>query len=427
MGTDRTHSDINSRKAQLLGLALPQQIIAALAKHDAEVRFCGGVVRDLMIGQLKWPEPDIDMASPMPPKMAANILKAAGLRVIPTGIAHGTITVMLPSDPACKVELTTLRSDHKTDGRHAEVRFIEDWHADASRRDFTCNSLYMTASGAVIDPFGGLDDLAAGIVRFIGNPNDRIAEDVLRIFRFFRFYARFGRADIEPATATALTNAASDIQSLSGERIASELIKTFSYRSLKTITMMDNLGIWRALTGDQIYIDDYAALLDLDIEHNAMTALAVLIPPAVCDGLARRLKLSRNATQSLARMRTPLSADQMAMLLSAEYAQECWRYCERKSWPLSDIAGAVIISTIRTSGHLPEDKAKHIRQQMTLICQAEWPDMPVNGNDIRAQGVTEGKRIGAYLTKLEDIWVADGFVPNRRTMLTMLDAMIAKD
>jgi poly(A) polymerase len=187
MGTDRTHSDINSLKAQLLGLALPQQIIAALAKHDAEVRFCGGVVRDLMIGQLKWPEPDIDMASPMPPKMAANILKAAGLRVIPTGIAHGTITVMLPSDPACKVELTTLRSDHKTDGRHAEVRFIEDWHADASRRDFTCNSLYMTASGVVIDPFGGLDDLDAGIVRFIGNPNDRIAEDVLRIFRFFRF------------------------------------------------------------------------------------------------------------------------------------------------------------------------------------------------------------------------------------------------
>jgi poly(A) polymerase len=291
MGTDRAHSDINSQKALLLGLALPQQIIAALAKHDAEVRFCGGVVRDIMIGQLKWPEPDIDMASPMPPKMAANILKAAGLRVIPTGIAHGTITVMLPSDPACKVELTTLRSDHKTDGRHAEVRFIEDWHADASRRDFTCNSLYMTASGVVIDPFGGLDDLDAGIVRFIGNPNDRIAEDVLRIFRFFRFYARFGRADIEPATATALTNAASDIQSLSGERIASELIKTFSYRSLKTITMMDNLGIWRALTGEQIYIDDYAALLDLDIEHNAMMALAVLIPPAVCDGLARRLKI----------------------------------------------------------------------------------------------------------------------------------------
>jgi poly(A) polymerase len=427
MGTDRAHSDINSQKALLLGLALPQQIIAALAKHDAEVRFCGGVVRDIMIGQLKWPEPDIDMASPMPPKMAANILKAAGLKVIPTGIAHGTITVMLPSDPACKVELTTLRSDHNTDGRHAEVRFIEDWHADASRRDFTCNSLYMTASGAVIDPFGGLDDLAAGIVRFIGNPNDRIAEDVLRIFRFFRFYARFGQADIEPATATALINAASDIQSLSGERIAAELIKTFSYRSLKTITMMDNLGIWRALTGDQIYIDDYAALLNLDIEHNAMMALAVLTPPAVCDSLARRLKLSRNATQSLARMRAPLSAEQMAILLSAEYAQECWRCCHRQGWPLSDIAGAVIISAIRTNGHLPEDKANHLRQQIMLICQAEWPDMPVNGNDIRARGIIEGKQIGGYLTKLEDIWVADGFAPNRRTMLTMLDAMIAKD
>jgi len=427
MGTDRAHSDINSQKALLLGLALPQQIIAALGKHDAEVRFCGGVVRDIMIGQLKWPEPDIDMASPLPPKMAANILKAAGLRVIPTGIDHGTITVMMPSDPACKVELTTLRSDHNTDGRHAEVRFIEDWHADASRRDFTFNSLYMTASGTVIDPFGGLDDLDAGIVRFIGNPNDRIAEDVLRIFRFFRFYARFGRSGIEPATATALKNAAPDIQSLSGERIAAELKKTLSYRSLQTVTMMDNLGIWRALTGDQIFIDDYAALLDLDIEHNAMMALAVLIPPAVCDGLARRLKLSRNATQSLARMRAPLSAEQMAILLSAKYAEECWRCCQRQGWPLSDVAGAVIISAIRNKGHLPEAAAEHIRQQITLICQAEWPDMPVNGNDIRARGITEGKQIGAYLTKLEDIWVADGFVPNRRTMLTWLDAMIAKD
>jgi hypothetical protein len=158
-----------------------------------------------------------------------------------------------------------------------------------------------------------------------------------------------------------------------------------------------------------------------------MMALAVLTPPAVCDSLARRLKLSRNATQSLARMRAPLSAEQMAILLSAEYAQECWRCCHRQGWPLSDIAGAVIISAIRTNGHLPEDKANHLRQQIMLICQAEWPDMPVNGNDIRARGIIEGKQIGGYLTKLEDIWVADGFAPNRRTMLTMLDAMIAKD
>ncbi len=363
------------------------------------------------MGQLKWPSPDIDMASPMPPAEAARILKANDLKVIPTGIDHGTITVMMPTDPDLKVELTTLRVDHNPDGRHAEVGYIEDWNTDASRRDFTFNSFYMTASGDIIDPFGGLDDLKAGLVRFIGNPKDRITEDVLRIFRYFRFYARFGRGDMEPATAKALIDAVPLIHRLSGERIAAELKKTLSYQSLETFAMMEEMGIWQALTGDRICLDDYAALLDLGIDHDAVLGLAALTPAHICDGLAKRLRLSKKDTDKLKRISTLLEEDQMTVLMSSDYKKECWRLCRRHGWPLADIAGAMAITFIRAMGHhdtLKNITADDVREQVRLIHLAEWPDMPVNGNDIRARGLAEGERVGVLLKQLEDIWVKKG-------------------
>lgn len=421
---------IDKQITLLLGLALPQRIIAALGQHGAEVRFCGGVVRDILMGQLKWPTPDIDMASPMPPAEAARILKADNLKVIPTGIDHGTITVMMPTDPDLKVELTTLRVDHNPDGRHAEVGFIEDWNTDASRRDFTFNSFYMTASGDIIDPFGGRDDLEAGLVRFIGNPKDRITEDVLRIFRYFRFYARFGHSAIEPETATALIDAAPLISGLSGERIATELKKTLSYQSLETFALMEEMGIWQALTGDRLCLEDYAALLDLGIDDDAILGLAALTPAGNCDGLAARLKLSKKDTDKLKRISTLLGEDQMTVLLSPDYKQECWRLCRRHDWSLADIAGAMIITSIRAGKHyaaLKHITVDHIRDQVRMIRLAEWPDMPVNGDDIRAHGLVEGRQIGTLLKQLEDIWVTEGFVPNRRTLLTYLAEWLAKD
>ena len=438
-------SHLEEDKARLLALELPRRIIDALAPHASDVRFCGGVVRDLMTGQLRWPNLDIDMASPMPPDQASAILKKAGLKVIPTGITHGTITVMKASDPALKVELTTLRADAEHDGRHAKVSYIDDWLADAERRDFTFNSLYMTASGDVFDPFDGLSDLEAGVVRFIGDPKDRLAEDYLRVFRYFRFYARFGKMPIDPQTATALSDALAHIDILSGERIASELEKIMQYQSLATITMMDNLGVWQALTGGQVWADHYADLLDLLVDDvgviagdetaQAILGLAVLMPADLCEGLAKRLKLSRKETQSLLRMATPLPAQQLDVLLSPNYRQECWRLCYRNSWSLADVMGAFINSVILRQTNLPAAKGltgNDLRQQISRIAGAEWPAMPVNGNDIRDKLEAEsapytGKQVGEILTALEDIWVEQEFVPNRRTLLTRLDAICAKD
>lgn len=416
-----------SDKSKLLGLELPQRIIKTLAEYDTEARFCGGVVRDIITGQLKWPMPDIDMASPMSPKKASDVLKKAGLKVIPTGIDHGTITVMLSSEPDIKVELTTLRVDINPDGRHSDVDFIEDWQADAARRDFTFNSLYMTAEGVIFDPFNGIADLNSGVVRFIGNPQDRLREDVLRVFRYFRFFARFGQQPIDDVTSNAITAALDQIGTLSGERISSELRKITQYRSLQTIKLMDALGVWRALIGDKVKIDDYSDLLGLKIEHDHydLLSLAVLIPEHRCEQLASRLKFSRKDTLSLLRMAKGLKSDQLAVLLSNDYKQECWRLCHRHGWAIHEVVGVTISSAINGGDQMIET-IDDFNDQIRLIQYSEWPAMPVNGDDIRAYGISEGKHIGNLLTQIEDFWVAENFAPNRRTLLTLLADRIEK-
>ena len=153
----------------------------------------GGIIRDVLSGQKIPDHPDIDMAMTLPPDLAMSVLKKAGLRVIPTGLDHGTITVFEKHNDAEKVELTTLRVDLKTDGRHADVAFTEDWYGDAERRDFTINAIYLGYDGTLYDPFHGQDDLQKGIVRFIGDADLRIQEDYLRMLRYFRFYAGFAK------------------------------------------------------------------------------------------------------------------------------------------------------------------------------------------------------------------------------------------
>ncbi|MGB1036924.1 MAG: hypothetical protein ACPGYQ_06845, partial [Candidatus Puniceispirillales bacterium] len=165
-------------------------------------------------------------------------------------------------------------------------------------------------------------------------------------------------------------------------------------------------------------------------DDDAILGLAALTPAAICDGLAKRLRLSKKDTDTLKRISTLLGEDQMTILLSPDYKQECWRLCRRHGWSLADIAGAMIITSIRAGKHdeaLKHITADHIRDQIRMIRLAEWPDMPVNGDDIRAHGLVEGKQIGALLKQLEDIWVTEGFVPNRRTLLTYLAEWLAKD
>ena len=240
-------------------------MIAALGKGHA--RFVGGAVRDTLLG---LEVSDIDIATDHPPEAAMKRLRAAGITVVPTGIKHGTVTAVLPDGP---IEVTTLRRDVETHGRHATVAFTDDWQEDASRRDFTINALYADpASGAVYDPFDGLDDLAARRVRFIGDPIARIAEDHLRILRYFRFHARFGGVEMDAAALEACAERANDLMALSRERIADEMTKLLpTQRAPEVLAVMVERGILRAVL-PEIGAEGVARLEQVAARETAMTS-----------------------------------------------------------------------------------------------------------------------------------------------------------
>src|SRR6516165_2595472 len=196
-------------------------VLEALTAGRAQARFVGGSVRDALLGRQIG---DIDIATPAPPERVIELLKKRGIKVVPTGLAHGTVTAIAGTPPR-HFEITTLRRDVETYGRRARVAFDADWAADAARRDFTINAIFLDPDGTVHDPVGGLADLRARRVRFVGDPATRIAEDVLRILRYYRFEARFGTGVGDPQARTACRAAAHLLPSLSGERVAQELVK----------------------------------------------------------------------------------------------------------------------------------------------------------------------------------------------------------
>ncbi|MEE8534186.1 MAG: CCA tRNA nucleotidyltransferase, partial [Alphaproteobacteria bacterium] len=194
-------------------------VVDALTADSAEVRFVGGCVRDAVAGRKVT---DVDIATPDPPETVTRLLEAAGIRVVPTGIAHGTVTAVIRHR---HFEITTLRRDVETYGRRAKVAFTDDWTADAARRDFTINALFCDPDGTLYDPFGGIDDLDAGRVRFVGDAVKRIKEDVLRLLRFFRFYAHYGRPPPDAEALAACRAMARALPGLSGERVSAELLR----------------------------------------------------------------------------------------------------------------------------------------------------------------------------------------------------------
>ena len=241
---------------------------ALIAALDGKARYVGGAVRDTLLGQ---EVKDVDIATPLLPENVMERLKAADIKVIPTGIEHGTVTAVLPDGP---VEITTLRRDVSTDGRRATVAFSEDWQEDAARRDFTINALFADPETLeVSDYFGGLEDLEARRVRFIGSADERIAEDHLRIMRYFRFLARFGQHDIDQEALAACRSAASQLSNLSRERVADELLKLLA---------TDNPLY---AVEEMIAADVFAHIVDV-IDPGAVQALAQLIQREQAHGVA---------------------------------------------------------------------------------------------------------------------------------------------
>ncbi len=286
-----------------MGLILPpapwrereglRDLADALGAREGDARYVGGAVRDTLLG---LEVSDVDIATRLAPGRVVERLAAAGVRAVPTGLAHGTVTAVLASGP---VEVTTLRRDVATDGRHAVVAFSDDWREDAARRDFTMNALYADPStGAICDWHGGHPDILAGRVRFIGDPYRRIAEDHLRILRFFRFHARFGQ-EVDQDGLLACAARANDLMALSRERIAGELLKLLVARgAVAAMRLMVDHGVLRAVLpeiaeGGVLRLARLAAAeASAGVAPDAARRLAALVPPDAADGVGARLRLS---------------------------------------------------------------------------------------------------------------------------------------
>jgi poly(A) polymerase len=363
-------------------------LVEALGAREGLVRYVGGAVRDTL---LQLPVADLDLATALLPDAVIERLKARQIRAIPTGLAHGTVTAILPAGP---VEVTTLRRDVATDGRHAVVAFTDDWQADAARRDFTINALSADPiTGEVFDYFDGLADLKVGLVRFIGAPLDRIAEDHLRILRFFRFHARFGQSEPDPAGLAACAARANDLMALSRERIAQELLKLLAVDDpAPTVALMIAHGILKPVLPeiDSAGADRLARLVARERSlglRDPLRGLAALLPadPALTEGVGARLRLSNAQRKRLALAADPGPPGDARPLAHA-----------------IGIGGARDRLLLRAS-----DEA--LAQGLDALDHWQPPRLPIGGGDLVALGLKAGPVVAATLQAIERRWVAEGF------------------
>lgn len=358
------------------------RLAATLGPGNA--RFVGGAVRDTLLG---LPVTDIDLATPHAPAQVVELLERAGIKAVPTGIAHGTITAV---SSGTVVEVTTLRRDVSTDGRRATVAFTDDWREDAARRDFTINALYADPqTGEIFDYFGGLADLEARHIRFIGDPLQRIAEDHLRILRFFRFLARFGDTP-DRAALDACIARANDLMALSRERIRDELLKLIvAPDAVRVLQLMVERDILKPVVPeiDAAGVKRLAALAGHEtaagIAPEPVRRLAAILPPdpAANEAVGARLKLSNTERQALA---SAIRADFAEGPRALAYRIGPDRAADRLLLA-SDEAGARDV--------------------------ASWvpPRLPLSGGALIGRGLSKGPDVAKALRRIEDIWIAEGF------------------
>jgi len=365
----------------------------ALDASGGMTRIVGGAVRDTLLGV---DVVDVDLATRLLPDEVAARVKAAGFKAVPTGLTHGTLTVVLPSGP---IEVTTLRRDVSTDGRRATVAFTDDWREDAARRDFTINALSADPStGHLYDYFGGLADLAVRRVRFIGDPFVRIAEDHLRILRFFRFHARFGTGMPDAAGLAACETRANDLMALSRERIAAELLNLLAVTDpTPTIALMVERGIWRPVLPEieEAGVERLARLIEREaatgVARDPVRRLAALLPPdrAIAVSVASRLKLS-NAQ----RQRLELAADRSQWVA----AGSAWQRAHGIG------TGPAIDQLL-----IGDEPVQKVAAMIGTMESGVAPTFPIKGRDLIALGMKAGPAVARTLQGIERAWVAADF------------------
>ncbi|WP_338144502.1 CCA tRNA nucleotidyltransferase [Neoroseomonas marina] len=370
--------------------------VAAVLATLPGARAVGGCVRDALAGR---PSADVDVAAPLPPEEIAARLREAGLKVFETGLSHGTVTAVKDHVP---VEVTALRRDLLTDGRHAQVEWTTDWREDAARRDFTINAMSLAADGSLYDYFTGRADLAAGAVRFVGDPDTRLAEDYLRALRFFRFQARYGLGAPDAPAIAAIRRAVPGLARLSAERVWMELKRILAVPDpVATVALMAETGVLAAVLPEAEGLDALRRLVAAGAPADPLLRLAALIPDGEAGRAARlrsRLRLSGAEADALAWLmgRAPLPR------------------------PEPDVDGdALRVFLARREGMAPEDvqreawlaEARDGRDRSALrarIAAADWPRFPLQGRDALALGAAPGPAIGRVLGELRAWWIQGG-------------------
>lgn len=391
-----------------------RSLLAALGAGGAPVRFVGGCVRDAILGLTPA---DIDIATPETPDQVIRRLEKAKLKAVLTGLDHGTVTAVVP--PAT-FQITTLRRDVATDGRHATVAFGTDWAEDAARRDFTINALYADADGRLYDFTHGRADLAAGLVRFIGNPAQRVAEDYLRVLRFFRFHARFGKGAPDAAALAACAEAADRLGRLSGERIRDELLKILILpNAADALALMQQSGVLAAILPQaRLDLPVLSRLVRLqaavsaasDVEPDLWPRLALLLDGnTVADTVADRLKLSNAQRLRLSGL-LALPVFEAGMLRDdSAFRVMLYRLGAERC------RDALLLAAAREAIDEGEAVAR-------AAATANWqrPVFPLRGADVLAAGFSPGPTVSALLRELESWWVGAGFAPDREACLRRL-------
>ena len=397
-----------------------QRVLALLDADGGEGRVVGGAVRNSLLG---LPVADIDIATTLLPEAVVERAGTARIKAVPTGIAHGTVTLVIDGKP---FEITTLRHDVETDGRRARVAFSQDWQADAERRDLTINALYASADGEVVDLVGGLADLERRNIRFIGDAATRIAEDYLRILRFFRFFAYYGSGRPDADGLRACAAARSKISTLSAERVWSEMKKLLAAQDPgRALLWMRQIGILTEVLPEteKWGIDAIPGLVAaeqaLGWPPEPLLRLAAIVPPdaARLAKLAERLRLSKAEGTYLQTWATaPVVKDDIS-----EAVFDRLLYRHDPTGIAVRLKLALAVARNKAEGDF-EEMARVARLGKLLEHIAKWkkPAFPLNGADALAAGVSAGPRVGELLTKLEHEWLEGNFAMNRASLLARL-------
>lgn len=404
-------------RAAWLNEADTRAVMAALAAGGGTARFVGGCVRNALLGEKVA---DIDIATTETPEKAQALLEAKGIKVVPTGIAHGTVTAVTPTR---HFEITTLRVDVATDGRRADVAFTGDWLEDAKRRDFTINALYCDADGALHDPLGGREDLKARRIRFIGDARQRIREDYLRILRFFRFHAWYGKGEPDAAGLRACAEEREGLRQLSGERIRDELLKIAKADAAgAAFRQMAASGILAIVLPEASRLDRFEKLVAIEAEQlfvldaDPIPRLGAMLDldEAGVKSLAARLKLSNRDRDRLAAMLTDRT--KIVCYLSMREVRRALYLMGRDLFKDRVLLGWA------------EDRPGHNTfQWRALLAMADsWqkPEMPLTGDMIKAAGVPEGPEIGRVRKEVEEWWVDSDFIDDEFSIIERLKAVV---